>query len=151
MAKVLKILSPFISPILLKCFNDCIINSCFPHGLKQADIIPVPKKPKPKDNADYRPISIQSILSKVFESALLKQIQAFVDKTNPFQHQFGFRPGFSTVSLLRQTNNIINNNLKKGLLTILISLDFSKAFDTIAHHILLTKISSLGFSQSATK
>ena len=104
--------------------------------MKEANIIPVPKIKRPKTNADFRPLSIQSSLSKIFEIIMLDQTETFIQISQPFDHQFGFRPGRSTVCLLRKCNINIVHNMNSGHLTILILLDFSKAFDTIAHGIL---------------
>ena len=61
-----------------------------------------------------------------------------------YEHQFGFRPCRSTLSLLHSLNANIIENLNNGMLSILILLDFSKAFDTLAHDILILKLYKLG-------
>ena len=149
--EIIKLLGPFISETLKSCFNHCIVHSEFPNCLKNSKITPVAKVKTPKNNSDYRPIAIQPLISKIFEKVMLLQIEDHLQVIKPFEHQYGFRPGLSTVSLLRHVNQIVVDNLNQGLLTVLILLDFSKAFDTIAHHILLEKLSLLGFTPPALK
>ena len=115
--------------------------------MKEVNIIPVTKIKRPKTNDDFRPLSIQSSLSKIFEIIMLEQIETFIQISQPFD-QFGFRPGRSTVCLLRKCNINIVHNMNCGHSTILILLDFSKAFDTIAHDILIKKLYKVNFSQS---
>ena len=65
---------------------------------------------------------------------MLQQIENFVQQNNVIsKQQFGFRPGKSTEDLLQKLNTKIRSNLKGGYLSILLLLDFSKAFDTLPH------------------
>ena len=59
--------------------------------------------------------------------------------------QFGFRPNESTISLLHKLNSLIRINLNSGYLSVIIFLDYSKAFDTVPHHILIKKLLCLKF------
>ena len=62
------------------CFNDSIIrSSIFPDELKLAEIIPVHKEGDTTDKANYRPISLLPIISKVFERLIAKQISPFIN------------------------------------------------------------------------
>ena len=72
--KILKWNSDIIAPVLTECYNQNIKNSSFPHELKNADISPVYKKKDRHDKSNYRPVSILSLLSKLFEPILYEQI-----------------------------------------------------------------------------
>ena len=67
----------------------------------------------------------------------------------PFSYQTGFRPLHSTTTSLIDATNTILHNIDKGKLTGLIFLDLSKAFNTLDHKLLLTKLSDFGLSKSS--
>jgi len=135
---------------LTNAFNDSIKYNCYPDDLKKASIRPVPKNNNPYDVTHYRPICLQPTLAKVYEYCLNYQIQKFLKEHRVlFKNQFGFREKLSTEMLLHLINNKIKNNLHEGLLTIIIYLDFSKAFDTISHLTLIKKLSKIGFSKTS--
>ena len=65
--------------------------------------------------------------------------------------QSGFRPLHSTSTCLAHVTNTLLENIDKGLLTGLIFLDLSKAFDTLDHSIMLDKLTLLGLNRSAVQ
>ena len=94
----------------------------------------VPKKAKSVSAEDFCPISIQVTLSKIYEMVLLNQIENFTDKNDIFAKiQYGFRRWLSSITLLRNVNRLIRNNLNISKLSILVLLDFSKAFHILDH------------------
>ena len=87
--------------------------------MKKASVIPVPKKAKSVSVEDFRPISIQVTLSKIYEMVLLNEIQNFTDKNDIFAEiQYGFRRRVSSITLLRNVNRLIRNNLNISELSI---------------------------------
>ena len=108
------------------------------------------KVKKPKVPTDCRPISIQTTLSKILELAMLNQIDTYVghEKTL-YCTQYGFRRGLSTNYLLRNAYEKTRFNLNKGMLTVIILLDFSKVFRKYA--ILMKNLITFKFSSNATK
>ena len=101
------------------------------------------------DKSNYRPITILSVLSKVFEKAVHSQLFNYLQSNNLLSaNQFGFRPGRSTdVALTQFTENILDK-LDNGLVTGAVFLDLKKAFDTVNHELLLSKLKSVGLDTS---
>ena len=100
------------------------------------------------ESGNYRPISILIILSpfsKTFERLIYNQQPSFVEKQNIlYQFQFGFRKGCSTEQAILEITGNFKSALDNKLYTCGIFLDFTKAFDTVNHHILLKKIEKYG-------
>ena len=148
--KILKIAVPFITQSLTNLFNYSIQIETFPTEWKVAKIIPLHKS-GPKNLADnYRPISILSAISEIFENILHKQLFAFLNDNNLIsKHQFGFRPMHSTADALLHSTNEWYRNMDDGMLNIAVFLDLKKAFDTVNHEILIGKLSFFGMQPSA--
>lgn len=144
---ILKNMPELFYEILSKIFNCCLINGYFPPAFKRSKVIPIPKKGKdPKLPTSYRPISILSLLDKVFEKIIHKRLVNFADQNSIINHQqFGFRREHSTVHQVKRVVNFIEANKKNRKSTGIIFLDIEKAFDTIWHNGLIFKLNSFGF------
>ena len=89
--KLIKISNEVLSPILTKIFNYCIDNKIYPLDLKKACVIPIYKKGKKNLCSNYRPISLISPFSKIFEKCILSQLNDFFTKNELLsKRQFGF-------------------------------------------------------------
>lgn len=130
--------------------NASIVTSTFPDAWKTAVVRPLPKISNPTDLKDLRPISILPCLSKILEKAVSKQITVYLEKNNMLPEvQSGFRRGRSTVTaLLDVTDNILQAQ-DQGMCTLLVLLDFSRAFDSLNINLLLSKLSYYGFDSNA--
>ena len=148
--KLIKLCLPEILPALLFIYNFSLQNSIFPTSWKKAIVLPLNKKPNPSSPEDFRPISILSNLSKPLEKLVQSQVSNYLEQSNQLDPlQSGFRPGYSTQSALIKITSDIQTAIDDKKLTILILLDFSKAFDSIIHSILFNKLKSLSFSNSS--
>src|SRR6201990_1621386 len=98
---VLKTCASELAPCLDKLFRLCLSTSTFPSCWKRALIQPLPKKGDPCQPSNYRPISLTSVLSKVFESILNRKIWKHLSSSNLISdRQYGFRKERSTGDLL---------------------------------------------------
>lgn len=138
--------------IITSIVNRSIITCTFPEPWKTAIVRPLPKNANPLTFQDLRPISILPCLSKVMERVVYLQVIDYLETNNILPHvQSGFRKGRSTsTALLDVTNNILEAQ-DAGLGTLLVLLDFSRAFDTINISLLLSKLSFYGFDIPTVK
>jgi Reverse transcriptase (RNA-dependent DNA polymerase) len=141
-----------MSPIT-HIFNTSISTRTFPDAWKTSKIVPVAKVKDPGELKDYRPISILAALSKALELIMRDQIVSFCNERGLIDvFQSGFRPGHSTTTALLKITDDILVELERKFLTILVLLDFSKAFDTVSHDLLCRKLLSFfSFSDSAVQ
>ena len=117
----------------------------FPDELKIARVIPLYKSGDKSDITNYRPISLLPVLSKIFEKLIHSRLTKFFDDNNViYNKQFGFRKKHSTIHVLNTAVTQIINSLNKNNVVLGIFLDFSKAFDTVKHNILLKKLEHYG-------
>ena len=85
------------------------------------------------------------VFSKVFERLIYDQLNNFLEKHNIlYQYQFGFRKGYSTEQAILEITDALKKALDQKMVTCGIFLDFSKAFDTVNHDILLSKLYHYG-------
>ena len=89
--------------------------------------------------------------SKIIEKVIHDQMKKYLDDYNIlYRYQSGFRKSYSTDSCLSYLNNKIATGFESGLYAGMILIDLQKAFDTINHDILISKMKHLGFSKEAT-
>jgi hypothetical protein len=147
----LKISAPFIALPVSQLFNLSINASVVPQQWKKALIVPIPKISVPSVPVDFRPISITSILSRLMEKLFVRRFlyPAFAPNyinCHPslrFQKQFAFVPTGSTTAALIAILHAITTRLETEPYVRMISLDFSKAFDTVRHSQLVSKASRI--------
>ena len=144
--RILKILNPTLSPILAKLFNRCLECGYFPDELKVAKIIPLYKnKGSINEVSNYRPISMLSVFSKIFEKLIHKEFSEFFNRNNLFNDvQFGFRSKHSTMHALINAVENLHEAIDNKSHSLGIFIDFSRAFDTINYDLLLSKLNNYG-------
>ena len=126
-------------------FNSCILTGVFPDELKVAKVIPLFKSGNMNDMSNYRPVSILPTLSKIFEKLIYKRFYKFFeDNAIIYNYQFGFRQSHSTIHAIQTAIDSVVTSLNNSYHTMGISIDFSKAFDTIQHTILLKILEHYG-------
>ena len=113
--------------------------------LKLAKVIPLFKKGCPLTASNYRPISLLSIFSKIIEKVIYKLLYKFLEKHEIlYDLQFGFRASHSIDHALVSLTEAIKNSLDNRKFGSGIFIDLQKAFDTVNHDILLTKLEHYG-------
>ena len=118
----------------------------FPDLCKLAKIIPIFKKDDAMLCINYRPISLLSIYSKIFEKLIYSRMYYFLNKNNLiYDKQFGFRAKHSVNHALISTTELIKDKLECGNFVAGIFIDLEKAFDTVNHEILIDKLAYYGF------
>jgi len=143
----IKLCLPALLPVLDHLFNYSLQNSIFPSIWKLANIISVPKIKVPKESKDYRPVSILCILRKVLEKIVHKQVVEYLNEHSILpQNQSGFRKCHSTETALLKATDDIREAIDKKMMSLLVLLDFSKAFDC---DVLLANLRYIGFSGAA--
>ena len=146
---VLKLCKIFIVPPLQYIFNLSLNNGVFPSSLKKSKIVPLLKKGSRLDCANYRPITITSTVSKIFEKLVYFRIVSFINKYHIlYDFQFGFRKNHSTILALLEVINLINSEHYRNNHVLGIFIDLKKAFDTVNHKILIEKLSHYGIRGS---
>lgn len=149
---LLKLSVQVISPILTYIFNLAIRTCTFPTKLKLSEIKPIFKKGIKNDIQNFRPISLLSNISKIFEKALHNRIVYFLESNNLLgAEQFGFRKNRSTELALINFVSDAARALDGSQFTAGIFCDLSRAFDCVDHEMLIKKMASIGIEESALK
>ena len=137
---------PHTLPHITAIINRSIVTSTFPFPWKTAVVTPIPKINPPLNLSDLRPISLLPFLSKVLERIVYAHLVDFLEKNNILPYfQSGFRRGVSTsTALLDVVDNVLTAQ-ENGMATILVLLDYSRAFDSLSIPLLLSKLTFYGF------
>ena len=138
--------SIFLIPIF-NIFNDIIKTKIFPSVAKLANIIPIFKKDNALFDKNYRPVSILSCFSKIFERLMSLQISTFLDKIL-HERIAAYRSGHSCESVLIRLAEDWKKALDDGRHISVILMDLSKAFDCMPHSLLIAKLQALWYGSS---
>ena len=133
----------------LHAFNLSWSSHSFPSIWKTSSIIPIHKMRKPLDSPAFlRPIYLTSCVSRLFERIILSRLLFFLESNSILSpRQAGFHPGRSTLDQILFLSQSISDGFNKPSpvsRTILSTIDFSKAFDSVWHPALFHKLISAG-------
>ena len=150
--KFLKMTAECTSLLLSKIFNKCISKGVFPSKLKIAKVTPLHQSGYSYKSANYRPLSILSPLSKVFEKIIYHRLNNyFITQNTLAKQQFGFRAKHSTSHVISDVINKLQNLRDNHHTSCLILLDLSKTFNTVNHSILLDKLEKYNIRGNSLK
>ena len=137
--------APEIAPLLKCIFTSSFSKECILPSFKRAAIVPIFKSGDKCLPGNYRPISLTSVICKVYERIIRKQVFSFLcDKNFLNDTQHGFRSGCS--SALLDVYDDVMHMLNGVSIVDMVYLDFAKAFDKVDHGILLHKVKDLGIN-----
>ena len=140
----------FVMEPLLDIANASFTQGSFPTNLKHALVIPMFKKGDRTKLENYRQISLLSIFSKFLEIALCSRLVSFLEKNNLLNsRQHGFTRKRSTTTAITTFVCEVHEAIDKKMNAVGIFYDYSKAFDTISHRILLEKLEAMGIAGNA--
>ena len=141
----LKKTSKIISRPLSLLFETSFLNAYIPPIWKQANVKPIHKKGNVNSVNNYRPISLTCSIAKVMETIIHEQLMAYLIANNLIsKHQHGFLTGRSTCTNLLDSLQDWVLALKDRSNMDVAYIDFSKAFDSVAHPKLLHKLAGYG-------
>jgi len=144
----LRVGAPIFAAPLARLFSRSLMAGFVPEQWKAAIITPIPKVTQPSKPSDYRPISVTSVMSRLLEKCVVRRyIYPALSSPPPqlsFDDQFAFRPTGSTTAALVAIMHNVRSMLSANDYVHVIAFDFSKAFDTVRHETMLSKMASLG-------
>ena len=143
--RILKDFSPELAPVFTTLFQASLNQGTLPLDWKKADVAPIFKKGMKNCAANYRPVSLTSVVCKVMEHIVCSNIMRHCDRHHILTDaQHGFRKRRSCETQLVITLQDLARTIDNRGQTDVILLDFSKAFDKVSHQRLLHKIHHYG-------
>ena len=132
---------------LTTMFNRFLSCNFVPVQWKNAFIVPIFKKGDRRKVGNYRPISLTSSLSRLFEAVIVEKMLSFVSQHNLIsKSQFGFLPSKSTCGNLMNNLYYWLNSYSSSNSTNVLYTDIQKAFDSVNHRILINILHSFGLN-----
>ena len=143
--KTVKFTGEAIAEPLAALINHSISIGSFPTTLKTAKVIPVHKKGNPDELENYRPISICSVFSKIFESVMNGRLISFLEKFQILHNsQHGFRRGLSTETAAIDRLQFVYDHLDKGEYVVGVFFDLPRVFDALDPRFIREKLFRVG-------
>jgi hypothetical protein len=144
-SKLIKIAATHISKQITPLINESIVLSCFPDPLKYADVSPIFKKSDNLNKENFRPVSVLTILSKIFEGIMADQMKTHFNNILS-EWLSAYRSKYSCNNVLlcfaESLRKSLDNNKHVGC----VLMDLSKAFDCLNHDILIQKLAAYNVS-----
>ena len=145
--EMLKTSQTVILPYLTKLYQYLFNHGVFPSVWSKSVIVPIYKKGNPELCDNYRPISLTSLVSKLYTNVINKRLTLFLDSNNKIaQEQAGYRDGFSTIDHIFTLYAMIQKQFSKDRKLYAAFVDYRKCFDSIHRDALFHVIQRNGVS-----
>ena len=151
--KIIKMSADVIKKPLTDIINFYIKKNTFPGLMKIGRLTPIYKRPKEGSRLDktcYRPISVLTIFSKVFERFVLNSMLEYINSILS-DHISAYRKGHSCQNVLLKLTEEWRQYLDKNEIVGAVLMDLSKAFDCLPHELLIAKLSAYGFEKNTLR
>ncbi|KAL0879290.1 hypothetical protein ABMA27_003069 [Loxostege sticticalis] len=143
---------PHSLPAITALVNRSILECTFPELWKVAIVKPLPKTSQPVSVQELRPISILPCLSKILERVVCDQLTKYLEEQDILpRYQSGFRKDHGTATALADVVDGLLAAQDQGMVSAMLLLDFSRAFDSINTSLLLSKLTFYGFDVRSVK
>ena len=143
--QILKELAEELAPVLGALFEQSLRDGVLPDDWLKANIAPIFKKGNQHHAENYRPVSLTCVTCKLLEHVICKHIHNHLDKHDILtEYQHGFRRSHSCETQLLTTIHDLSSYRDSNTQIDIGVLDFSKAFDTVPHKRLLSKLQYYG-------
>ena len=126
-------------------WNLCFNTQSWPRSWKRANVNPLNKFDLPIEDNDYRGINMTSVIARAFEKVIYKYHARDIVETNLNPSQHAYRNGGNSTDALLAIQHTVYNYLDQPECKAvrLFAMDFSKAFDSVNHHLLAEKLKIL--------
>ena len=132
---------------MVEIFKRSMDEGQIPLEWKRANVTAIFKKGSKKDPGNYRPVSLTSNVSKIFERIIKNELVHFLEENSIIKNsQHGFRNKKSCLTNLLEFVELVAKKIDSGEPVDVIFLDFQKAFDKVPHERLLSKLKAIGIS-----
>ena len=150
--EVIKTYSNVLTGPITHIVNLAIHHGVYPDNWKLGVITPLPKGGSPTDMKNWRPICINTAMSKVLETVLNDQISAHMEKTGLYSKtQHAYRKVRSVTTALIELDTIVRDHLNKGRTVAILTTDVSAGFNLVSKQILVPKMARFGFGAKSCK
>ena len=144
--KIVKLSANIIDSHLTNIINNDLQKNQFSEDAKKATVKPIFKKKEREIIENYRPVSLLTCFSKIYEKFILEKLEPFVEKFLS-KYMAAYRKKYSSNHVLIRLIETWKHNLDTNFIVGTVLMDLSKAFDCIPHDLLVAKLYAYGFGE----